>query len=64
MLAQTLHSPIKAPDLEALGYATVEPETTVSDAPVYSPQASGSGTGLLLLGLLLSPSLPKEPKDK
>ncbi|MEU3460911.1 hypothetical protein ABZ721_13260 [Streptomyces sp. NPDC006733] len=62
MLAQTLHSSIKAPDPVALGFAMVEPETAVSDAPVYSPQAGGAG--LLLLGLLLSPSLPKEPKDK
>ncbi|MER5253018.1 MULTISPECIES: hypothetical protein [unclassified Streptomyces] len=62
MLAQTVHSPLLSPDPVALGAAMVEPETAVSDAPVYSPQAGGAG--LLLLGLLLSPSQPKEPKDK
>ncbi|MCM2420999.1 hypothetical protein [Streptomyces sp. RKAG293] len=62
MLAQTLHSPVVAPDPTALGLAMMEPETALSDAPVYSPQAIGGG--ILLLGLLLSPSQPKEPKDK
>ncbi|WP_328912011.1 MULTISPECIES: hypothetical protein [unclassified Streptomyces] len=62
MLAHTLHAPVTTPDLAALGTAMVEPETAVSDAPVYSPQAFGGG--LLLLGLLLSPTQPKEPKNK
>lgn len=62
MLAQTVHSPVVAPDLAALRSAMAEPETALSDAPVYSPQAIGGG--LLLLGLLLSPTQPKEPKDK
>ncbi|WKX72032.1 hypothetical protein ACQUSR_13110 [Streptomyces sp. P1-3] len=38
----------------------VEPETTISDAPLYSPEAKGA----LLLLLLLSPKSPKEPRDK
>ncbi|MCX4744016.1 hypothetical protein OG455_00555 [Kitasatospora sp. NBC_01287] len=33
-----------------------EPETVVSDPPLFSPQAVGA----LLLGLLLSPKTPKE----
>ncbi|MEC4016204.1 hypothetical protein [Streptomyces sp. H27-D2] len=59
MLAQSFQSPVIAPDRAALGAAMVEPETSLSDAPVNSPQAWG--VGFLLLGLLLS---PKEPKDK
>jgi hypothetical protein len=35
-----------------------EPESTVSGAPLYSPQAAGG----LLLGLLISPKIPSEPK--
>ncbi|MEJ2854557.1 MULTISPECIES: hypothetical protein [unclassified Saccharothrix] len=36
------------------------PETPVSDAPLYEPHAAGG----LLLGLLISPPVPKEPKDR
>ncbi|MFJ1705942.1 hypothetical protein [Kitasatospora sp. NPDC088346] len=35
-----------------------EHETAVSDPPVFCPQALGAG--VLLLGLLLSPKVPKE----
>lgn len=58
MLAQ--HTPllVTPTDTMALGAAMVETEAAVSDAPTYAPEA----TGALLLGLLISPKEPKEPK--
>ncbi|WP_030561928.1 hypothetical protein [Streptomyces aureocirculatus] len=60
MLAQ--HTPllITPTDTAALSTAMVEPEAVLSDAPKYAPEADGK----LLLGLLISPKEPKEPKGK
>ncbi|EPH41514.1 hypothetical protein ABT390_22715 [Streptomyces aurantiacus] len=60
MLAQ--HTPllIAPTDTTVLGTAMVEPEAALSDAPTYAPEAKGE----LLLGLLISPKEPKEPKGK
>ncbi|MEV7192050.1 hypothetical protein AB0N81_09590 [Streptomyces sp. NPDC093510] len=60
MLAQ--HTPLllTPTDSAALGTAMVEPETILSDAPTYAPEAQG----VLLLLVLLSPKEPKEPKGK
>ncbi|MFD5553899.1 hypothetical protein ACFWIA_08685 [Streptomyces sp. NPDC127068] len=44
----------------AVGTLMLEPETTVSGAPIYAPES----VGLLLLALLLSPKEPREPKSK
>ncbi|WP_309112464.1 hypothetical protein [Saccharothrix sp.] len=44
----------------ALTALMAPPETAVSDAPLHEPQAAGG----LLLGLLISPPTPKEPKDR
>ncbi|WBB61210.1 hypothetical protein O7599_01220 [Streptomyces sp. WMMC500] len=54
-------SPVRAGVAEraALTALVDEPEAPYSDAPVYSPQ----GAGVLLLALLLSPKLPKEPRS-
>ncbi|MET9544827.1 hypothetical protein ABZY36_05845 [Streptomyces sp. NPDC006627] len=60
MLAQHNAILVTPTDVSALGTTMVEPETDLSDAPVYSPQAQGQ----LLLLALLSPKAPKEPKDK
>lgn len=58
MLAQhTTRLTATPTDAAAVGHLMVEPEAPLSDAPMYTPQA----TGKLLLLLLLS---PKEPKDK
>ncbi|MFD4835627.1 hypothetical protein GT204_14530 [Streptomyces sp. SID4919] len=47
-------------EMSAVGTLMLEPETTVSGAPVYAPEAAG----LLLALLLLSPKEPKEPTGK
>ena len=39
-----------------------EAETAISDPPLFSPQAAG--IGVLLLGLLLSPKVPKEARPR
>ncbi|MBB5934727.1 hypothetical protein [Streptomyces zagrosensis] len=58
MLAQNTAPLLATPtDEAAVGYLMVEQEAPLSDAPLYTPQASGK----LLLLLLAS---PKEPKDK
>ena len=60
MLTQEVPLLVSTTDAATLGTAMVEPEATLSDAPVYAPQA----VGILLLLALLSPKEPKEPKDK
>lgn len=63
MSLRTAVRPVATPEEQlALCSLMAEPESTVSDAPLYSPQAAG----LLLLGLLLllSPPVPEEPKEK
>jgi hypothetical protein len=60
MLSQTIRAGEITLDGHALGVAMTEPEAPQSDAPVYSPEAAGA----LLLGLLLSPKEPKEPKGR
>ncbi|GGP64774.1 hypothetical protein [Saccharothrix coeruleofusca] len=61
MSAQTVVRPVATPEEQAVLHELMaEPEAAISDAPLYSPQSAG----LLLLGLLLSPEVPKEPKDK
>lgn len=63
MSARTTVCPVATPEEQAALQALMaEPEAAVSDAPLYSPQ--GAGALALLLGLLLSPDVPKEPKDK
>ncbi|MFG2693143.1 hypothetical protein [Kitasatospora sp. NPDC048407] len=60
MLAQTVLTPHRAttPELGAVRALMTEDESTVSDAPLYRPEA----LGVLLLALLLSPKGPKEKK--
>ena len=59
MFTKTLVRPVVTPeDQAALGALMAEPEATLSDAPLYAPQAAG----VLLLILLLSPVTPKEPR--
>jgi hypothetical protein len=61
MSVQVLVRPSATPEARlALEKLMVEPETPLSDAPLYTPSAAG----VLLLGLLLalSPETPKEPK--
>jgi hypothetical protein len=61
MSVQTAVRPIATPEEQsALGMLMAEPETPLSDAPLYTP----SSGGVLLLGLALSPARPKEPKGK
>lgn len=60
MLSQTIRAGEITIDGRALGAAMTEPEAPLSDAPVYAPEAAGT----LLLGLLLSPKEPKEPKGR
>lgn len=54
------HAPLLASptDAKALETAMVEPEAVLSDAPTYAPEAVEG----LLLGILISPKEPKEPK--
>jgi hypothetical protein len=64
MLAQELIHPVEGlrvtpAEQGAVTALMVETEAPVSDAPLYAPE--DVGTGLLLLGLLLS---PKPPKDR
>ncbi|MFF5127089.1 hypothetical protein ACFY41_09185 [Streptomyces syringium] len=44
-------------DDAAVGALMAEPETAISDAPVFAPEAVAS------LLALLSPKTPKEPKE-
>ncbi|ONI87799.1 hypothetical protein ALI22I_20980 [Saccharothrix sp. ALI-22-I] len=63
MSVQTAVRSVATPEQQvALGRLMAEPETSVSDAPLYSPQAAG--LALLLALLLVSPSVPEEPKKK
>lgn len=63
MFMQTTMCPVATPtQLSALDALMAEPETPVSDVPLYSPNAAGA---LLLAALLLlSPVTPKETKQK
>ncbi|SES33155.1 hypothetical protein SAMN05216188_1348 [Lentzea xinjiangensis] len=59
MTVHTSARPVLAPaDLAALSTLVAEPESAVADPPLPEPNAAG----VLLLGLLLSPSTPKEPR--
>ncbi|XIG80333.1 hypothetical protein C1N81_40985 [Streptomyces sp. SGAir0957] len=58
----TLQSTSLVLDKEAVEGLMVPSEAPVSDAPIPSPE--GGGVGALLLGLLLSPKEPKEPKGR
>ncbi|MBH5335372.1 hypothetical protein IHE55_11425 [Streptomyces pactum] len=61
MLAQKTTPLIVHPTEEAAVRSLVaEPEAPLSDAPLPAPESKG----LLLLGLLLSPKTPTEPKGK
>ncbi|WP_406278419.1 hypothetical protein [Embleya sp. NBC_00896] len=51
-------SPITPNQAGTVATLMIEEETTISDAPLYTPEDIGGG--LLLLGLLLSPKPPKE----
>ncbi|MEV0677746.1 hypothetical protein AB0I60_14600 [Actinosynnema sp. NPDC050436] len=61
MSVRTQVRPVSTPsDVAELCTLMVEPESTVTDPPLPMPNAAG---GLaLLLGLLISPSTPKEPR--
>ncbi|WP_156755581.1 hypothetical protein [Actinokineospora pegani] len=57
--------PVTTPaDLAQLSKLVAEPESTLADPPLSTPNAAGGGVGALLLGLglLLSPPTPKEPR--
>ncbi|MFI0241148.1 hypothetical protein [Streptomyces sp. NPDC016845] len=58
----TLQSTSLVLDKEVVEGLMVPSEAPVSDAPVPGPE--DGGTGALLLGLLLSPKEPKEPKGR
>ncbi|MGW1072456.1 hypothetical protein [Streptomyces sp. NPDC002537] len=60
MLAQETRLIATPTEAVAIADLMVEPEATVSDAPLPAPEAGG----FLLLGLLLSPKEPREPKGK
>ncbi|XVV03076.1 hypothetical protein ACQPW3_37985 [Actinosynnema sp. CA-248983] len=61
MALHTLTHPVaNAEQRTALTSLMAPPETAVSDAPLHEPHAAGA----LLLGLLISPPTPKEPKDR
>lgn len=61
MLAQTTTALLADPTEKATARSLmVEQEAPLSDAPLYSPEA----VGVLLLLLLLSPTSPREPRDK
>jgi hypothetical protein len=61
MSTKTVVRPVATPvDQAALNALMTEPEATMSDAALYTPQAEGL---LLLLGLLLlSPVTPEDPE--
>ena len=60
--ALTRLTPAVAAERAALAALVDEPETEISGAPVYSPQAAA---GVLALALILaSPKQPSEPRDK
>ena len=59
MTVRTELCPVATPvHVSALDGLMAEPESVVSDAPLYSPSAAG----LLLALLLLSPNDPKDSK--
>lgn len=59
MAVQTGLCPVATPvHVSTLDKLMAEPESVVSDAPIYVPSAAG----LLLALLLLSPKQPKESK--
>ncbi|WKK26798.1 hypothetical protein QZH56_15105 [Streptomyces olivoreticuli] len=60
MLAQETRLIATPTEAAVIGDLMVEPEATVSDAPLPAPEAAG----FLLLGLLISPKQPREPKGK
>lgn len=63
MSVHTLTRPSATPgERIALENLMVEPETPLSDAPLYTPSAAFAL--LLALLLILSPATPKEPKDE
>ncbi|MFF9687699.1 hypothetical protein [Streptomyces sp. NPDC014623] len=57
MLTQEIALTATPTQTATLGALMTEPEATVSDAPLYTPEASGHLLALLLLS-------PKEPRDK
>ncbi|MCC8247878.1 hypothetical protein [Saccharothrix luteola] len=59
MSVHTFVRPVAAPaDLAELSTLVAEPESTIGDPPLPEPNAAGA----LLLGLLISPPTPKEPR--
>ncbi|RKN40080.1 hypothetical protein [Streptomyces hoynatensis] len=58
--ALTRLTPAVAAERAALTALADAPETEISGAPVYAPQAAG----LALLLILASPKQPSEPRDK
>ncbi|MBT2384268.1 hypothetical protein [Streptomyces sp. ISL-11] len=58
MLAQETRLVATPTEASTIGALMVQPEATVSDPPLPSPEAAG------LLLLLLSPKEPKEPKGR
>jgi hypothetical protein len=59
MAVRTELCPVATPtDVSALDMLMAEPESVISDAPLYTPSAAG----VLLLLILLSPKGPKENK--
>lgn len=59
MSVHTSVQPVAAPaDLAELAELLVEQESAVADPPLPEPNAAGA----LLLGLLISPGTPKDPR--
>ncbi|MFD0204743.1 MULTISPECIES: hypothetical protein [Saccharothrix] len=63
MSVHTLTRPVAAPaDVERLCALVAEPETALADPPMPEPNAGAAVVLGLLLGLLISPATPKEPR--